>query len=131
MLRILRLVCVMAVAGLLLAAAGCAAAEDATVTADDDGGTVTVRTGGTLTVELEGNPTTGFTWMEAEVPEMLESRGEPEFESSSDALGAGGMMTLTYDAVAAGEGTLKLDYARPWESVQPENTFSVTVKVVW
>ena len=61
---------------------------------------------------------------------MLESRGDPEFEPSSDALGAGGMMTLTYDAVETGEGTLKLDYARAWESLQPEDTFSVTVKVV-
>ena len=119
-----------AVAVLAFGAYGCTAPEDAVLWADDDGGTVTVRARGTLTVELEGNPTTGFTWMEAEVPAALESRGEPEFEPSSDAIGAGGMMTLTYDAIEAGEGTLELQYARPWESVQPEDTFAVTVKVV-
>ncbi|MBN2840317.1 MAG: protease inhibitor I42 family protein, partial [Coriobacteriia bacterium] len=76
------------------------------------------------------NPTTGFSWLEAEVPDVLESRGEPEFEPSSDALGAGGMMELTYDAVEVGEGTLRLEYARAFESVEPEDVFSVTVKVV-
>lgn len=130
MLWSMRALALAAVAGLLIAAAGCTAPTQVALIADDDGSTVTVRSGGTVVVELEGNPTTGFTWLEAEVPDVLESRGEPGFEPSSDALGAGGMMTLTYDAVAAGEGTLKLDYARPWESVQPENTFSVTVKVV-
>ncbi|MHB1136830.1 MAG: protease inhibitor I42 family protein [Coriobacteriia bacterium] len=130
MVRIMRCVVAVATAGVLLAAAGCTAAADVTVTADDDGGTVTVRKGGTVTVELEGNPTTGFTWLEAQVPEMLESRGEPAFEPSSDALGAGGVLTLTYDAVEAGEGTLQLEYARAWESVEPEDTFSVTVTVV-
>lgn len=115
---------------LALGTYGCAAPENVVVTSADDGGTVTVRSGGTVIVELEGNPTTGFTWLETEVPDVLESRGEPGFEPSSDALGAGGMMTLTYDAVETGEGTLKLDYARPWESVRPEDSFSVTVKVV-
>lgn len=130
MLWNMRALALAAVAGLLIASVGCTAPSAVVLSADDDGGTVTVRTGGTLTVELEGNPTTGFTWLEAEVPDVLESRGDPEFEPSSDALGAGGMMTLTYNAVETGEGTLKLDYARAWESLQPEDTFSVTVKVV-
>lgn len=130
MVRIIRTLLVVAAAGALLAVAGCTAAADVAVTVDDDGGTVTVRNGGTVTVKLEGNPTTGFSWLEAEVPDVLESRGEPEFEPSSDALGAGGMMELTYDAVEVGEGTLRLEYARAFESVEPEDVFSVTVKVV-
>lgn len=130
MSRIMRRSFAVAAIVVLIAAASCAAPTQVALIADDDGSTVTVRSGGTVVVELEGNPTTGFTWLEAEVPDVLESRGEPGFEPSSDALGAGGMMTLTYDAVETGEGTLKLDYARAWESVQPEDTFSVTVKVV-
>lgn len=130
MLRIMRASLAIAVLALLAVATGCTAPTEVVLLADDDGGTVTVRAGGTVSVELEGNPTTGFTWIEAEVPDVLESRGEPEFEPSSDALGAGGMMTLTYNAVEVGEGTLKLDYARAWESVQAQDTFSVTVTVV-
>ncbi|MHB1018202.1 MAG: protease inhibitor I42 family protein [Coriobacteriia bacterium] len=130
MRRMVGVVLVVALGLLALGAYGCTSPGNVVLTAADDGDAVTVRSGGTLIVELEGNPTTGFTWMEAEVPEMLESRGEPEFESASDALGAGGMMTLTYDAIEAGEGTLELQYARPWESVDAEERFSVTVTVV-
>lgn len=119
-----------ALALLALGAFGCVAPESAVLTAADDGGEVTVRAGGTLIVELEGNPTTGFMWVESEVPDVLELRGEPEFESASDALGAGGMMTFTYDAIQAGEGTLELAYERPWEDKDPEERFTVTVTVV-
>jgi inhibitor of cysteine peptidase len=129
MMRFMRILTAAAVAGALLSAAGCSAAADATVTGEDDGGTVTVRDGGTLTVELDSNPTTGYTWLEASVPGVLEARGEPVFEPESDALGAPGVQTLTYDVVGPGEGTLELEYARAFESVQPEDTFSVTVVV--
>ncbi len=130
MRRITMVIIATVAAGTLAMAAGCTAAMDVTLTADDDGGTVTVRNGGTVTVELEGNPTTGYSWLESEVPAVLESQGEPTFEPSSDALGSGGVMILAYDAVAVGEGTLELEYARAFESVEPEDTFSVTVKVV-
>ncbi|MCK8114040.1 protease inhibitor I42 family protein [Anaerosoma tenue] len=129
MMRFMRILTAAAVAGALLSAAGCSAAADVTVTGEDDGGTVTVRDGGTLTVELDSNPTTGYTWLEASVPGVLEARGEPVFEPESDALGARGVQTLTYDVVGTGEGTLELEYARAFESVQPEDTFSVTVVV--
>ncbi|MHB8051489.1 MAG: protease inhibitor I42 family protein [Coriobacteriia bacterium] len=130
MIRIIRSMVVAAVAGALLAATGCSAAADVTVTGADDGGTVTVRDGGTVTVELESNPTTGFTWIEASVPPMLEVRGEPTFEPSSDALGSPGIQTLTYDVVAVGEGTLELEYGQAFDTmVEPEDTFSVTIVV--
>ena len=130
MMRIIQGMLVAAVAGALLVATGCSAATDVTVTGDDDGGTVTVGNGGTVTVELESNPTTGFTWLEGSVPPMLEARGEPTFEPSSDALGSPGIQTLTYDVVAVGEGTLELEYGQAFETmVEPEDTFSVTVIV--
>ena len=115
---------------LALGVAGCGGPKSVALTSADDGGAATVRAGGVVTVELEGSPTTGYMWLEAGAPDVLELRGEPEFELSSDALGAGGVMTFTYDALEAGEGTLELEYARPWESVDPEETFSVTVTVV-
>jgi inhibitor of cysteine peptidase len=113
----------------LIVLAGCQAPERIVVTADDDDGTVRVRNGGVVLVELEGNPTTGYMWMEQTVPPVLESLGEAEFVAGSEVLGAGGTITLTFEAVEAGEGTLDLAYLRPWESVQPEDTFSVTVVV--
>ncbi len=129
MMRVMQRLAVAAVVAAFLAATGCSAATDVTLTGDDDGGTVTVRNGGTVTVELESDPTSGYTWLEGSVPPVLEAQGEPTFEPSSDAPGSPGIQTLTYDAVAAGEGTLELEYARAFDSVEPEDTFSVTVVV--
>ncbi|MGB4592764.1 MAG: protease inhibitor I42 family protein [Coriobacteriia bacterium] len=125
MMRIIQSLAVAAVAAALFAATGCSAATDVTLTGDDDGGTVTVRNGGTVTVELVSDPTTGYTWLEGSVPPMLEARGEPTLEPSSDASGSPGIQTLTCDAVAEGEGTLELEYARAFDSVEPEDTFVV------
>jgi inhibitor of cysteine peptidase len=113
---------------LLVLATGCGGGATS-VTADDDGGSVTLRRGDVLTVELEGNPTTGYTWSAADVPACLELRGEPEFEPDSDALGASGTMTLSFEATEVGEGDQELWYARPWESVQPERIFTLEVTV--
>lgn len=125
----LRVIAVACAVVALAVVAGCQAPERVVVTAADEEGTVRVRNGGVVLVELEGNPTTGFMWMERSVPPVLDSVGEAEFVAGSDALGAGGTITLTFEAVEAGEGVLDLAYMRPWESVQPEETFSVTVVV--
>jgi hypothetical protein len=62
----------------LAVVAGCQAPERVVVTAADEDGTVRVRNGGVVLVELEGNPTTGYMWMERSVPPVLESVGEAE-----------------------------------------------------
>jgi predicted secreted protein len=51
-------------------------------------------------------------------------------ESTDQSLvGGGGTFTFTFKAAAPGQVVLKFDYARPWESVQPLQTYSVTVTV--
>jgi inhibitor of cysteine peptidase len=117
------------VAVLALGTVGCAADADLVVGEADDGEAVEIAKGGTLTVELPGNPTTGYNWLVAELPECLKAPDEPGFEADSDAIGAGGTITLVFEAVSEGEGTLELQYARAWESVQPLETYSIDVTV--
>lgn len=108
-----------------------AAPEDIEATAQDAGKTITLKVGQTLRVSLEGNPSTGYTWeMVAAQGAVLSPVGEPVFKAASDAIGAGGRMTLTFKADAAGEQALKLIYHRVWEKDVPAiNTFEMKVVV--
>jgi inhibitor of cysteine peptidase len=102
-------------------------ANGQTLTAENAGQTIEMNVGDTLSVELEGNPTTGFTWEVAEMDlSVLKQIGETEFETDSDLVGAGGVLTLRFEAIGSGQTTLKLVYHRPWEQdVPPEKTFEV------
>lgn len=96
-----------------------------------NGQTVTLQRGETLAVSLEGNPTTGYTWGITQVDaSILESQGEAEYDSDSNLIGAGGVFTFKFTAVAAGTTNLELAYFRSFEQgVPPIETFKVTVVV--
>jgi inhibitor of cysteine peptidase len=97
----------------------------------DSGSTVSAWIGDTLEVELMGNPSTGFTWEPASVPQpVLERVGEARFTPDSSAIGAGGRITLRYRAAQAGQVQLALAYRRAFEAaVPPARTFSLNVTV--
>lgn len=98
----------------------------------DDGATVEMEVNDTFKVVLKGNPTTGYSWT-AVISEqdagILRQMGEPTYVPDSDLVGAGGTYMFTFEAMAPGQAVLQLEYARPWESVPPEKTFTVTVRV--
>jgi len=96
-----------------------------------NGSEVTLRQGDTLTLKIEGNPTTGYTWEVAEVDEaVLSISGEAEYKSGSRLIGAGGTYTFTFKAAAPGTPPLKLIYYRSFEEgVPPVETFEVNVNV--
>jgi inhibitor of cysteine peptidase len=120
-------------AGLLLVLAACSSAggNPLMLTEKNDGQNVQMSNGQQLVVTLEGNPTTGYTWEVDTIDQaILKQIGEPEFKASSGALGAGGLMTLQFQAVSQGETPLRLVYHRPWEQgIAPEKTFEVNVVV--
>ena len=103
--------------------------ESLTITENDQGKTIEIQKGSLLNVELEGNPTTGYIWEVAPgSTKILLQTDEPTFTNSSDALGAGGTITIKFKAQETGEGILKLIYHRPWEeNVSPERAFSVKI----
>jgi inhibitor of cysteine peptidase len=106
--------------------------QEIKATIDDNGREMQLKKGQTLVVTLEGNPTTGYSWEVAETldEQVLRLTGEPEFKAESEALGAGGVQTLRFEAVNAGQITLKLVYHRPWEKgVEPLETYSLQIMV--
>ncbi len=121
---------------LLLAASlwGCGGSnQEKSLGSQDDGREVTLQVGQTLAISLEANPTTGYTWQVLEMDtNILQPLGDTQFKQapgSEGLTGAGGVETLRFEALAAGQTPLTLGYMRPWESVPPLKTFSVQVIV--
>jgi len=96
-----------------------------------NGSEVTLRQGDTLTLKIEGNPTTGYAWAISEVDEaILSVSGDAEYKSGSPLIGAGGTYTFTFKAAAPGTTPLKFIYYRSFEEgVPPIDTFEVNVSV--
>ncbi len=119
------------IAILFLLPACAASSKTVSLTAVEAGKTVELNIGDTLQISLEGNPGTGYSWIASpQDPTLLEAVGEPEFKASSDLLGAPGMVTMKYKAIAQGQAALRLEYRRSWETgVEPEKVYEVTVVV--
>jgi inhibitor of cysteine peptidase len=118
-------------AAVITGISGCVPQAAPALGAQDEGSEITLHQGQTLTIKLEANPTTGYSWEFVEPQDaILQQVGEPEFEPESDLLGAPSTQTLRFEAVQPGQMELKLVYRRPWEEgVDPLETFMVLVTV--
>ena len=121
----------------LLAAAtlaGCRRGEAGPVSLgeSDAGRHVTVDVGEEVLVTLPANRTTGFRWLvrDSALP-ALRLEGDAEYLQDSTRArltGVPGVETFRFTAVEPGRASLRLDYARPWEtSVAPAREFRVEV----
>jgi len=95
--------------------------------------TIESNVGDTFTIPLEANHTTGYSWRLAQTPDpaILKQAGEKYEEDNSGGVGAGGVETWTFQAMAKGTVTLVFEYARPFEkNVPPAKTskFKITIK---
>jgi inhibitor of cysteine peptidase len=115
---------------LILALASCAPQPTTlTVGAAQSGATIDLRTGDTVVVALESNPSTGFDWVLVGPAAPALDSGQRTYASSGTALGAPGTVTYRFRAVAEGTTRLVMHYLRSWESLPPERTFELTVRV--
>jgi inhibitor of cysteine peptidase len=113
-----------------LAVAACGDDGPKRLTIDDTESSIAISTAETFEVVLEGNPTTGFTWIvESGDAAVVEVVGEPAFEPQSDLVGAPGEFTFVFEGRSTGTTTLVLNYRRSFETAPPQQTFSVTVTV--
>jgi inhibitor of cysteine peptidase len=108
------------VAAMLLGASFRSRGASVTVSETDAGRTIQLKRGDSLVVELDGNPSTGYSWtVEAIEGDVLTAEGEPEFAPESAKLGAGGMYSIKFAAARTGSAVLKLVYHRPWDKETP------------
>lgn len=105
-----------------------------TVDASSAGGDVSVPLDQLLIVQLQSNPTTGYSWgvLECDLA-VLEPLGDPEYVESQPGkqlAGSGGWEVFRFQPQSAGQAHLKLGYRRPWEKdVEPVETFEIDVTV--
>ncbi len=120
---------------LVLVLAACSqsasAASTTSIGAVDAGKTITLHEGDSLTVTLDGNMTTGYTWLAKPMdPAILKQVGDAKYTPENTKIGAPGKISLTFQAVQTGQSELVLNYVRSFEkNTAPLNTFEVTVVV--
>jgi predicted secreted protein len=121
------------VAAILSACGGAAGPENVYIADENDNGqTVTMAAGDALQVSLPENRSTGYVWSIVTNDEaVLRPTDEPAYAIEGEPMpGAGGRVTFTFTAVAAGEVSLQLINARPAETaVEPAETFALLVRV--
>lgn len=107
---------------------------DVSLDAMADGTTQQLKKGEVMSITLESNPSTGYSWFATiSNPAILVQMGEPQYRepaSSTPVLGAAGSDTFYFQAADTGTTTLIMNYTRGFESsVAPEKTVTVTVEV--
>jgi len=87
--------------------------------------------GETIVIELEANPTTGYTWtvrgrVDTGVVALMGFDFEP---GPTSVVGGGGRQQIIFQAVGRGTTTIRLEYRRQWEETTPERSETVTLVV--
>jgi inhibitor of cysteine peptidase len=83
-------------------------------------------------VELDANPTTGYTWTLVDTAKNIISLIHSQFKVTSNKtrIGAPGKQQFYFKANSVGKVELKLIYHRPWEKgVAPIDSFYIFVDV--
>lgn len=128
-MKISRITLIAAFIALLMTLTACGSAA-VKLDEQDNGQTVEVNSGDKITITLEGNPTTGYSWELSEFDaSVVEPAGEADYKSDSKLLGSGGVYTFTLNALAPGATTMKFIYHRSWEDAEPAQVFEVTLNV--
>jgi inhibitor of cysteine peptidase len=107
--------------GLIMFCGSCASRTvSIVVQGDDSRNSVMLCKGCELTVNLPGNPTTGYLWEIVAIdPGVLRQVGEAEFRPERTLIGSGGTVTFRFTGIEAGSTSLKFVYHRPFEKDMP------------
>jgi len=92
-------------------------------TQGSDSDTDTVQNTGV--VELQGNPTTGYTWINTIIPEGVVKEVSTEYtqdEADEGLVGVGGTFVFTFESVSEGEAEIMFSYLREFEDVPALDT---------
>lgn len=83
-----------------------------------------------VTIELKGNPSTGYTWEAVLSDEnIVEISKDVKYLGAKGMVGAPSMFYFTVRSLSSGNTVLTLEYKRPWEEKAPLETkvYNITV----
>jgi inhibitor of cysteine peptidase len=91
------------------------------------------QVGRPFTIDLVGNPTTGYTWTATIEDPAIVNQSDHKYKANPLAAGLAGVSgteTLTFIPSAPGQTTLTVEYRRPWEPQDaPEKTKTFLINV--
>jgi inhibitor of cysteine peptidase len=97
----------------------------------DSGKSIAVKLGETLEIDLESNPTTGYSWQVVQLPVALDIESRDYLWDEPVRCGSGGREHFRLAVARAGPGWLRLEYRRPWEKAAgPARTFELNLESV-
>ena len=105
-------------------------ASSAAVTQSQNGETIALPKGESLTIELPGNPTTGYEWTVAQLDPAFLRLADSTYAPDSSAIGSGGTYTFRFETLQPGATTLALAYRRSWETTASDQSFSIGVNIL-
>ena len=72
------------------------------------------------TIQLKGNPTTGYNWFyQISDDSVIAVEEYVKYLGDDMVVGAPSMFTYTITSLKPGQATLHFEYKRPWETVEP------------
>jgi predicted secreted protein len=105
-------------------------AAETIIHAEDDGKSLDVARGATVTVVLPSNAGTGYVWVPTQVDGgILVQQGERTSDLSSDVPGAPKMDVYHFTAENSGSTALEMSLKRPFGTGAPARAIRVTVRV--
>ena len=82
------------------------------------------------TIQLKGNPTTGYNWFyQISDDSIIAVEEYVKYLGDDMVVGAPSMFTYTITSLKPGQTTLHFEYKRPWETVEPIETKDYIITV--
>ena len=95
----------------------------------DAGRSIRLKPKEKLDVDLDENPTTGYSWQTVSIPSLLELKDSDYVPDAPQRCGSGGRKTFHFVVARPGSGTLRMEYRRPWEKeVEPARVYEVSLE---
>jgi inhibitor of cysteine peptidase len=100
-------------------------------TENDSGQSISITTGTSITIRLNSQLSTGYSWILKEMNEsVIAQEGEPQYTAFSKLAGGAETVVWKFRSVGVGSAALKLVYTRVFEKDKPPlKTFELTIKV--
>ena len=100
-------------------------------TVDGEGYSAQVVNGNELILDLDANPTTGYSWVITSVPEQFASDYDNyvQDEAEEDMTGVGGTQEYHIVALNDGTGTMTLEYKQDWDGGESDGTYELKLEI--
>ncbi len=100
-------------------------------TVDGEGYSAQVVNGNELILDLDANPTTGYSWVITSAPEQFASDYDNyvQDEAEEDMTGVGGTQEYHIVALNDGTGTMTLEYKQDWDGGENEGTYELKLEI--